>query len=412
MANGYGNIVGRGRALDLASYRPRSSEGGYRRPKARYNRPKSFNPNLDLNDRGSANEQRAARQAVLERATGNREVEGAQRRSAIARARQEEAEARRAKDAADIGRLRDLRQTVTGTSAAQAEEQQRRIAMEREREAEEERNRFRGTVEVMGSLRSRMNEAKDGQLKLSPQEIAGMTRMVPGWSPTLDRDSGKVRDVFVRVEASGEPGSDQQVLSFYQGGQDGQPAPVSMRSGEPVRVNTGVAEEMARLYDVDRRERTGFPGVARKVRQEEANIQKTLGEAAKAFGEGAYASAGKPGLRGVRGGALQLQGKDRAKALVDIQIQLTELRNEAAYYLENEEPVPAGIADGINALTQEFRRISALPVEGSRAGAGGRGVAAPPAAALDALYTNPTEEMIEQFEAKYGFVPTDLVDRR
>ena len=199
MANGYGNIVGRRRALNLAPARqPRGLPARRRPPRVRVRSRQE--PEPTSREGGGRN---PGGSNILENAElqelGIRAAAESQDRSL---ARQRAIETRNMRDA----RLRELGQTARGESAAQAEAQQRGMEMREQRDAEQEMRRFRAMAEVGDLLDRRYEEIrKDGEIKLQGKELVGLADMIPGWAPRIDGETGKPRPVYVREEPSGEP---------------------------------------------------------------------------------------------------------------------------------------------------------------------------------------------------------------
>jgi len=305
------------------------------------------------------------RLAALGEAGENRELNAAIREAAIA-------EAERSRDEAEIGRIRDLAQTVRGTSPAQLEEQQRRVQMEETRDAEKEKRRFRATAEMASLLDQRYGEIREkGEAKIQGKDLSGLPSMVPGWAPTINPDTGKVNAVFVREEPSGEPGSEEMVLAFYEETEDGGRRPLTSGRGEPVRPNRNAMAQLAQMNELDRRERSGIPGRIRKSRAEEGGIDLAQAQAEKARGEGEYYAAGGAQQRPQTFGE-----KDRAAQLLKVQKEINDLNTQIGEYrdLAGVEP-PPGLLDGLQALEDQKRALmsgrAAVVPPPAGAGAGG-----------------------------------------
>ncbi len=333
MANGYGNIVGRRRALNLTPLREARAARARRRP------PR-VRVRAGLNDEPTSREgggRNPGGSNILENAElqelGRRAAAESQDRS---QARQAAIETRNMQDA----RLRDLAQTARGESPAQMEAGQRRAAMQEQRDAEQEKRRFRATAQMGSLLDQRYEELrKDGEIKLQGKELAGLTDMIPGWAPKIDGETGKPRAVYVREEPSGEPGSEEIVFGFYEEDPDGNRVQIRSDRGEPVRPNRNVMAQLAQMNDLDRRERSGIPGRARAVRAAEADIAGTEAKATRDLAEAQYTLAGKPKART----GAQFTEKDRRKALLDNQKAYADLLAAEQEYAVAGQPVPSDL---------------------------------------------------------------------
>ncbi len=330
MANGYGNIVGRRRALNLTPLREaRAARARRRPPRVRVRAKRDDEPTSreggGRNPGGSNVLENAELQELGIRAATESEGRSQARQAAI--------ETRNMQDA----RLRDLAQTARGESPAQMEAGQRRVAMQEQRDAEQEKRRFRATAQVGSLLDQRYEELrKEGEVKLQGKELAGLTDMIPGWAPKIDSETGKPRPVYVREEPSGEPGSEEIVFGFYEEDVDGNRIQIRSGRGEPVRPNRGVMARLAQMNEMDRRERSGIPGRARATRAAEADIAGTEAKATRDLAEAQYALAGKPSSRT---GAVFTE-KDRRKALLDVQKEYAKLLTDELQFTAAGQPVP------------------------------------------------------------------------
>lgn len=330
MANGYGNIVRRGSALNLAPTQrmrglptrrkpPRVRvRGGGDKPTSRVGGGRNpGRPNAEVN---------AELQELGIRAAAESEARSGARQEAIKTKAMEQEH------------LTGLAQQARGESPAQMEAQARQGEMQDQRDAEQEKRRFRATASMGSMLDQRYEEMrKDGEIKLQGKELAGMTDMIPGWAPKIDKDSGKPRVVYVREEPSGQPGSEEIVFGFYEEDEDGNRVQIKTNRGEPVRPNRNVMAQLAQINEMDRRERSGIPGRMRKARAESANIAGVEAKANRDLAEAEYALAGKP-----RSGAgVQFTEKDRRKALLDTQKAYSDvLTSEQEYSAMGTAPPP------------------------------------------------------------------------
>ncbi len=319
MANGYGNIVGRrGSALNLAPIQQMRALPARKKPPRVRVRAGRGVPDPGSRAGGGRNPGRPNAEVIAElQALGTRGAQEIQQRE---QARQE---------AIETGRMRrqdliDLGQQVRGESLAQQEAQKRQLEMQEQRDAEQEKRRFRAMAQQGSMLDQRYEELrKEGEIKLQGKELAGLTDMIPGWVPKIDRDTGKPRPVYVREEPSGEPGSGEMVFGYYEEDADGNRVQITSRQGTPVRPNRNTMAQLAQMNELDRRERSGIPGRIRKARTEEAAITETEAKAGRDLAEAQYALAGKPGTRT----GIQFTQKDRQKALNDAQKRYIEVED-------------------------------------------------------------------------------------
>lgn len=328
MANGYGNIVGRRRALNLAPLqRGRALPRRQRPPRVRV-RARGRVPDPGSRAGGGRNPGRSNTDVMAELQEVG--IRGAAESEDRSRARQAAIETSNMRDA----RLRDLAQTARGESTAQAEAQQRAIEMRDQRDAEQEKRRFRATAQQGSLLDQRYEELrKDGEIKLQGKELAGLTDMIPGWVPKIDPDTGKPLPVYVREEPSGEPGSGEMVFGYYEEDADGNRIQIRSSSGEPVRPGRRVMAQLAQMNELDRRERSGIPGRLRAARAAEAEIAGAEAKAERDLAEAQRALRGKSGV--------QLTEKDRQKALLDTQkVYADLLESEQNYAVAGTEVPP------------------------------------------------------------------------
>ncbi len=362
MANGYGNIVGRRRALNLTPLREaRAARARRRPPRVRVRAKRDDEPTSREGGGRNPGGSNVLENAELQE-LGIRAATESEGRS---QARQRAIETRNMQDA----RLRDLAQTARGESPAQMEAGQRRVAMQEQRDAEQEKRRFRATAQVGSLLDQRYEELrKEGEVKLQGKELAGLTDMIPGWAPKIDSETGKPRPVYVREEPSGEPGSEEIVFGFYEEDVDGNRIQIRSGRGEPVRPNRGVMARLAQMNEMDRRERSGIPGRARATRAAEAGIAGTEARATRDLAEAQYALAGKPSSRT----GTQFTEKDRRKALLDTQDAYADLlASEQEYAVAGTAPPPeltalkTRLEEQMNVLSRPTEQ--AVPVQGAPA---------------------------------------------
>ena len=327
MSNGYGNIVGRRRALSLAS--PQAARGLPARRRPPRVRVRAAREALDPGSRAGGGRNPGRPNILSNAELQELGIRAAQESEARNQARQAAIETSNMRDA----RLRDLTQTARGESAAQQEAQQRAVEMRDQRDDEREKRRFRALAQMGSLLDQRYEELrKDGEIKLQGSELAGFADMNPGWSPKINPDTGKVNPVYVREEPSGEPGSQEVVFGFYEEDADGNRVQIQSPRGEPLRPNRKTMAQLAQMNDLDRRERSGIPGRLRAARAAEANIAGTEAKATRDLAEAQRALRGKSGV--------QLTEKDRQKALLDTQKVYADLLESEQNYAVAGTPVP------------------------------------------------------------------------